>query len=89
MIAEEKITAFVQFADEELGVAATEDDVARTREPLSNFIDACREIKTRKDAAMPDGTPVTVLYGSQRFIGAAPKDIVIADFGDARAVLFF
>ncbi len=89
MIEEQKITAFIEFGDDEFGLGFTESDIARTRDTVSNFIDACREIARREQATMPDGTVVTVLYRTQRFKGEPRKDLVIADFGDARAVVFF
>jgi len=87
MITEAQKKAFAEWCDEKLGYGCDEDDVAVTADTVQMFYDAAREIGSADTATMPDGTPVTIYERLQLRKGSPRTDVVIADFGDQRAVI--
>ncbi len=87
MLTDTQIESLVDFADDEFGCCVATSNVVATRDTAQSFIDACVSWQDREDCTMPDGTPVVRLAGSQRFKGEARRDLIVADFGEARGVI--
>jgi len=85
-LTDEQIQQFRDWCDEELGYGFTPRGVAVTHETVDDFMAACRTIKCREDHQMPNGTRVVLLTETQRYKGEPRRDLIIADFGIARAV---